>query len=151
MMAARELLSGPGSGLVEAMRNAHILPAVIDTSYEPGWVGSSFTISLSTLPDNREKILDVVDAEIRSLQGKAIPDAECKRAIALASTREIRNWQHRNAQVIEYATLKNYGIEIEELRNFLARIRDLGRGDILEAIKSIGPGCQVIAGIEGKP
>jgi zinc protease len=151
MMAARELLSGPGSGLVEAMRNAGILPAIMDTRYEPGWAGSSFAISMSTLPDRRERILEVVDAEIRALQGKAIPDAECKRAIALASTREIRNWQHRNAQVIEYATLKNYGIEIEELRNFLGHIRDLERGDILEAVKSIGLGCQVIAGIEGKP
>ncbi len=148
---AMELLSGPGSGLVEGLRKAHVWPAIVDTRYEPGWVGGSLAIRVSTLPDLRNKILERVDGQLQSLQSRSIPDTDCKRAIALASTRKIRRWQHRNTQVIDYAQFKNFGMEMEELRNFLALLSNLGGSDIDEAIKSIGPRCQVIAGIEGKP
>ena len=148
---ATELLSGPGSGVVEGLRKARIWPVIADTRFEPGWVSGSLGIVVSTLPDRRTKILDLLDAQLRALQNKPIPDAECKRAIALASTRKIRQWQHRNTQVIDYAQLKNFGMEMEEIRDFLALLSNLGRSDIDEAIRSIGPSCQVIAGIEGKP
>ena len=148
---AMELLSGPGCGLVEGLRNARIWPAIVDTRFEPSWVGGSLAIGVSTLPDMKNRILEILNAQIQSLQNKPIPDAACKRAIALASTRKIRHWQNRSSQAIDYAQLKNFGMEMEDLRNFLSLVSNLGKSDIHEAIRSIGPRCQVIAGIEGKP
>ncbi|HKZ42511.1 MAG TPA: hypothetical protein VJ044_16230, partial [Candidatus Hodarchaeales archaeon] len=57
--------------------------------------------------------------------------------------------QHRMTQVSEYAKLKNFGMGLDELRNYLAYYRELGREDVREAIRSIDPNQLVIVGIQG--
>jgi zinc protease len=148
------VLSGMSGRLFQAVREEHGLSYTLGAVNVPGWDPGYLVIYAATRPDEQQRVLDVLDDELRSMQREGFTEEEVALAKQYLIGTHRLDIQHLAGLAKRVALDELYGIGYDAWADYETRISHVTTPMVHEAAKqylTLEQRAQVVISPNGHP